>query len=459
MFEDFTNEYQKPMVETLQELLRIESVKSEPVNGCPFGVGPSQALDYVLNLAKSYGFEIKNVDGYAGHVEYGTGDDYVGVLSHLDVVPAGSGWAYPPFGAEIHNGNIYARGAIDDKGPAMSSLWALIALKKAGIVPKRKIRLIFGLDEESDWDCVNHYFSKEPKPLGGFTPDSDFPLIYAEKGLATLRISVRAESDIMGPRVVQFVGGSRVNMVPDHAYADVECYSETAANEWKEYLLKTARQKQIEADISVSGSQIQIVVHGVSAHASIPDTGRNAIVHLAVLLGSRTISNGTMWRAIGNQSTSGCELGINCTDEVTGALTSNLGVAELTNGTFSFYFNVRYPVHANIDEISARCTEYLPDKWKVEVVESLLPIYMSLDSPVVETLLKVYREATGDLTEPMTIGGATYARAIPNAVAFGALYPGQAELAHQKDECWSVEDYYRTVQIYAQAMMELANTL
>jgi succinyl-diaminopimelate desuccinylase len=459
MFEDFKMEYSKPMVETLQELLRIESVKGEPAKGCPFGTGPAKALDYMLGFAKSYGFETRNVDGYAGHVEYGSGDDYIAVLSHLDVVPSGAGWTYPPFEAQIHNECIYARGAIDDKGPAMSSLWALIALKKAGIIPKRKIRLIFGLDEESNWDCVKHYFSKEPKPVGGFTPDSDFPLVYAEKGLATLRISIRAESDVMGSRVVQFVGGSRVNMVPDHANAVVECYSETAANEWKDYLQKTARQKQIEADVSVSHSRIQVVVHGISAHASMPETGKNAVVHLASLLGSRTILNGSMWRAIASQGTSGCELGMDCSDDISGNLTSNLGLAELKNGVYTFYFNVRYPVSANIDELASGCKQYLPDKWTVEVVESLLPLFVPPDSPVVRTLLKVYREVTGDVTEPLTIGGATYARAIPNAVAFGALYPGQAELAHQKNEHWSVKDYYRTVQIYAQAMMELANIL
>ncbi len=459
MFENFTSEYQELMVETLRELLKIESVKSHPLDGKPFGEGPSAALEYMLNLAESFGLRTKNVDGYAGHVEYGEGDDYIAALSHLDVVPAGSDWTYPPFGAEIHNGKVYARGAIDDKGPAMSSLWALIALKKAGLVPKRKIRLIFGLDEESDWACMSHYFAKERQPLGGFTPDSDFPLIYAEKGLVTFRVNVRAESELMGPRVIQFVGGSRVNMVPDHAYAVVECYSETAAYDWEQSLQKAARSKQIEADISVNGSQVHIVVHGVSAHASLPDKGRNAIMYLAALLGTKQISNGTMWRAIGGQTTSGSELGIDCADDVSGALTSNLGRAELTNGIFYFYFNVRYPVRLELNDLTERCKHYLPDKWGVEVVESLPPLYVPLDSPVVQTLLRVYRDITGDYTEPFTIGGATYARAIPNAVAFGALYPGQADMAHQKDEYWSIDDYYRTVQIYAQAMLDLANTL
>ena len=447
------------MLDSLQQLLKIQSIKGPAANQAPFGTGPAEALAYVLSLAQSKGLNVKNLDGYAGFAEYGEGEDYVAVLSHLDVVPTGSGWTHPPFAAEIHEGRVYARGAVDDKGPALSSLWALVALKELGLKPKRKIRCIFGLDEENDWNCVKHYLSKEPEPLAGFTPDADFPLIYAEKGVATLKFEMKADVDSMCPKVIRFEGGHRVNMVPDYAYAVIDCYSETAAREWEQKLFKESRQRQIELDVSLNGSRIQIVVRGVSAHASRPELGVNSIVQLAALLSTNSISNAAMWRAVAGQDTAGRALGIDAFDEVTGELTSNLGMASLDGNTYSFLFNIRYPIDLNQDQLLTQCQEYVSDKWQVTLVENLDPLYVPLESPVVEVLSKVYSEYMGESAEPLTTGGATYARAIPNAVAFGPLFPGQPELAHQVDESWELADYLRCAEIYAQAMLELANTL
>lgn len=459
MIKDFIQASETEMVSSLQELLQIPSVEESPEPGHPFGQGPAKALKYMLDRAEREGFTVQDVDGYAGHIEYGEGDPYVAVLAHLDVVPAGSNWTYPPFGAEIHDGKVYARGAIDDKGPAMSALWALIALKRLGMKPARKIRLILGLDEESGWACMKYYFSKEPQPLGGFTPDADFPLIFAEKGVVTLRAEVKADVDSMSPRVVAFEGGQRTNMVPDHAYAVVECHSETAAAEWEQKVRKCAKQNQIDVEVTVSGSRIQIVTHGVSAHGSEPDQGVNAIVQLAGVLSGQAVSNASMWRAIAAQDTKGCALGLESSDDVTGHLTSNLGRAILEGDHYSFLFNIRYPIDLSKEELLARAKEYVSDKWRVSLEGGHDALHVPVDSPVVQTLQKVYVDLTGEPATPIAIGGATYARAITNAVAFGPLFPGQPELAHQKDECWALSDYFRCTEIYAHAMFELANTL
>lgn len=460
MIRDFVDAHRADMITTLQALLQIPSVEGTAEPGKPFGEGPADALRYVLEMAAEHGFLVKEIDGYAGHVEYGDGDEYVAVLSHLDVVPEGAGWTYPPFGAEIHDGKVYGRGAIDDKGPALSTLWALIALKSADIQPKRKIRLIFGLDEESGWQCMKRYFEQEPYPLAGFTPDADFPLIYAEKGIATLRLEMKAEVDSMCPQVIRFEGGQRVNMVPDYAYAVIDCHSETAAHEWEQRFYTQARQRQIELDVSVNGARIQLVVHGVSTHGSQPAQGVNAVVLLASLLSAGTVSNATMWRFVAGQDTAGKSLGIESEDEVTGALTSNLGRAILTDDTYAFLFNIRYPVDLTHEDLLTACKTHVSDKWTVTLEgDGNRPLYVPLDSPVVSSLLEVYRRETGDSTQPVAIGGGTYARAIPNGVAFGPLFPGQPELAHQKDECWDIDDYLRCIQIYAHAMLELANNL
>lgn len=447
------------MVSTLQELLRIPSVEGGPQPGKPFGEGPAEALRYVLAFADRFGLQGRDVDGFAGHVEYGEGQDYVAVLCHLDVVPAGDNWTVPPFGAEIHDGRIYSRGALDDKGPAMSALWALAAIRSAGLRPKRKIRIVFGLDEESGWEGLKHYFAREPQPLGGFSPDAEFPLIFAEKGVATIRLRLMPERQSMCPQVIRFEGGQRANMVPDSAYAVVDCHSETEAAEWERELLAEGRQRQIDVKVSVNGSHVQVAVRGRSAHASTPDRGDNAIVALASLLGSRPVANASMWRMIGTQDTRGKGLGLNDGDDVCGPLTSNLGRAELSGDGYTFWFDVRYPLHVQADELVARCRQHVSDKWEVVLEDHLGPLYVAPDSPVVTALRRVWEAQTGQPFTPIAIGGATYARAIPNAVAFGPLFPGQSDVAHQPDEYWEIDDYLRCAEIYAHAMWELANTL
>ncbi|QSO53425.1 dipeptidase PepV [Alicyclobacillus curvatus] len=459
MLEAFIEEHRARIVTSLQELLRIPSVEGAYVPGQPFGPEVANALKYVLQLASQHGFAVTNVDGYAGHVEFGTGDDYVAVLSHLDVVPAGGNWSYPPFAAEIHDGKIYARGAIDDKGPALSTLWALIGLKALGYAPKRKIRLIFGLDEESGWKCVQHYFSQQPLPLGGFTPDADFPLIHAEKGVATIRIEVPADAQSMNPKVLSFDGGQRSNMVPDLASAIVDCHSETAALEWEQKLHKEARARDWNVHINVTGAHIEIIVNGTSAHGSTPDAGVNAITRLASLLSTQSISNASMWRVISLIDTKGKTLGIESSDNVTGHLTSNVGRAYLDEGNYVFLVNIRYPIDETGNELLQRVQQTLSDKWSIQLAGDMPPLFVPLDHPVVEALSRVYEQTTGQPAIPLAIGGATYARAIPNAVAFGALFPNQLDLAHQADEFWAVDDYLRCIEIYAHAMLELANTL
>ncbi len=381
------------------------------------------------------------------------------VLGHLDVVPAGAGWTYPPFAAEIHNGNIYARGALDDKGPILSALWGLRALKEHGLKPRRTIRLILGLDEESDWQCMDHYFSKHPQPLGGFTPDADFPMIHAEKGVATLGLRTAAEQASLLPQVTVLHGGQRVNMVPDYAYVEVDCHSETAALEWEQKLYREAKQKNVELDVTRTGAVVQLTVHGTSAHGSRPDRGVNAIVLLAGLLAGMTVANVSMWRVVAGQTPDGRGLGIEGADEVTGALTANIGRAMLNDGKYEFLVNIRYPIDENVDDLVLRCKAHLSDKWDVEVVENRPPLYVPVESPLIRTLRRVYEDYVGGDSTPIAIGGATYARAIQNAVAFGAMFPGMPDVAHEKDEFWPLSDYFKCIEIYAHAMYELANTL
>ena len=168
-----------------QSLLKIKSVLDEEnqTDTAPFGVGVKEALEYMLNLGEKDGFTVKNVDHVAGHIEMGEGEELLGILCHVDVVPEGDGWSSDPYGAEIRDGKIFARGAIDDKGPTMAAYYAMKVIKELGLSLNKRVRMIIGTDEESNWRCVNHYFEVEEMPTVGFAPDADFPIINAEKGI------------------------------------------------------------------------------------------------------------------------------------------------------------------------------------------------------------------------------------------------------------------------------------
>src|SRR5690606_21631774 len=181
------------LIQELQQLIQIESVKDENnfSDIMPFGAGPKAALEFMLQKGLEQGMTTKNVDHMAGHIEMGQGKELVGVLCHVDVVPAGdaASWTYPPFEGQVADGKLFGRGAIDDKGPTMAAWLAMKLIHDAKIPLKKRVRMIIGTDEESGFQCVTRYFEKEEMPTIGFAPDADFPLINAEKGIAHLTFS------------------------------------------------------------------------------------------------------------------------------------------------------------------------------------------------------------------------------------------------------------------------------
>ena len=205
-----TERYFDETVEFIVEILQYASTQGEPEEGAPFGKETAACLSAFLAKAESFGFETKNYDGYIGEVIFGEGEPFA-ILAHLDVVPAGDGWKYPPFGGVINDDlsdsgvagkKIWGRGALDDKSPAVCCLYALKALKDEGITPKRQIKLILGCNEESGWQCIEHYKKVATLPKEGFTPDADFPVIYAEKGILHFTLSFPMENDISSPSAV-----------------------------------------------------------------------------------------------------------------------------------------------------------------------------------------------------------------------------------------------------------------
>jgi succinyl-diaminopimelate desuccinylase len=455
------------IISSLVDLVRFRSLKTTPEGpGAPFGRGIADALEYVLALAKSMGFQTRNVDGYAGHAEYGTGKDIVAVLVHLDVVPAEEEWTYGgAFDGVINDGRIYGRGTEDNKGPAIAALYALKALKDAGIKPSKRIRIIFGCDEESGWDCMKHYLAVEEMPTCGFAPDALFPIIGSEKGIAHFDFSRKFGPPQGGGVWVKALrSGDRSNVVPGTAVATIVTLPEKRAP-----IAEAARRfangkEKLSVDVTEQGlDTLEITVHGVAGHASLPHLAVNALTHLIVLLSSLDLAPGAASDFIRffaenvGYDYHGSLMGVGLEDEVSGKLTLNLGVMELDEKGARAKIDIRYPVTCKFESVRGPIAEKTAAAGiSIDLAEDKEPLYVPKDHELIQKLSKVYQTETGLKPEVLSIGGGTYARAIPNAVAFGPVFPGQVESAHQRDEHLTVEDLMLLTRIYAHAMKELA---
>ncbi|MDM5299135.1 dipeptidase PepV [Bacillus pumilus] len=452
------------LIKDAQSFLQIESVLDEKGGreGKPFGEKVDEALQYMLNKGETEGFTVKNVDGYAGHIEYGQGEDIVGVLCHVDVVPAGEGWTTPPFSADIRDNRIFARGAIDDKGPTMAAFYALKILKDAGLQLSKKIRIIIGTDEESDWRCVEHYFKHEAMPTIGFAPDADFPIIHAEKGIIDAVLSFTYQKEMSDKRYTlkQFTSGQRLNMVPDEAIATVTTAKEHDRDSLHMAFEAYLAEHQLSGEGKITDDGWQFTLKGVSVHAMEPSLGINAGIHMAKFLCQHELDEQGLAftshiTALFDQDTRGQKLGIACQDDISGELTLNVGtIRYIQHEEATLGLNVRYPVTAEGKDVR-KGIESIKGA-RIEKFDDSQPHHVSKDHPLIKTLQRVYEEQTGDAASLIAIGGGTYARSLEAGVAFGPLFPGRPDCAHQKDEYIEIDDLLRATALYAQAMYELA---
>jgi len=449
------------LISELQQLIQIESVLDETTanDDAPFGMGPLKALKWMLNKGENYGFQTKNIDNMAGHIEMGEGDDLLGVLCHVDVVPASNGWTYPPFKGEVVDGKLYGRGAIDDKGPTMAAWFAMKMIKDANIKLNKRVRMIIGSDEESGFRCVNRYFEKEEMPTYGFAPDADYPLINAEKGISTLEFTLvnhMQESE----QLISFKAGKRTNMVPDFAEAVVENVDIQFTQNFENFIEKN----KLEGTIIKDDTQYIITMKGKSAHAMEPEKGKNAAVLLGKFLvdhvntGSGKEFIAFIVHAFENDHY-GNALKLDFEDTMSGKTTLNPGIVtfDRTRGG-SIQVSMRYSVSYPFDEkITTAQLALSSSPFTLDILSNSKPHYVSEDDDLVQTLLHVYRKYTGDTTGPLSTGGGTYARTMKKGVAFGMLFPGEPDVAHQTDEYVVIENLIKAAAIYAEAIVELAS--
>lgn len=457
------NDLKTDLIKSTQKLIRIKSVESEPKEGMPFGEGVAQALNCALSIGKKLGFKTKNLDGYVGYVEYGQGEDYIGVLGHLDVVPEGDGWEHPPYSAEIHEGKIYGRGSLDDKGPIVAALYGLKAIKDAKLPLKKKVRIIFGTNEETGSNEMKYYLEREKPPIAGFTPDAEYPLIFAEKGILNVNIKKELEVEDTSKFKIEYIkGGQRFNMVPDY------CETGISSKE-KDYVIKNLEKfktrNNYDLTAHIKSDMVVIKSVGVSAHGSTPASGENAIMQMLQFIEFLCEENkesdfykvsSFLNEKIGFE-VNGESCGIGFEDEDSGKLTLNVGTINVEEGIFSMGVDIRYPVTYKLEDIIKPLRELLErESFIIENINNKNPLYYPKNHSLIKTLLKVYNDQTGENRQPIAIGGGTYAKKMPNIVAFGPIFPGKPDLDHQVNEYIEIEDLVMNAKIYANAIYELA---
>jgi len=449
------------IIKSTQEIIKIKSVEGESKPGMPFGEGVNKALENALDVAKDLGFHTVNLDGYVGYAEYGQGEEYVLALGHLDVVPEGNGWIYPAYGAEIHDGKMYGRGTTDDKGPIMAVLYGLKAIKDAKLPLSKRIRILFGTNEETGSKELDYYLEREKPPVAGFTPDADYPIINGEKGITIFNIvkdfKVKNKSD----NFIKYIkGGQAANMVPD--YCEVGIIATNAAS------IVSALRIFVKDDDSklsavVNKDMVIIKSKGESAHGSLPELGLNAIMQLLAFLG--TIDFGTNdiseFIKFANENigmeTHGESFGVCLEDEMSGKMSFNVGTINMDDNSATMTLNLRYPVTNKLEDMMNPFNDKIDGTGiRIEKFQHQEPLYFSPDSPIIKTLQKVYTEQTGNEAKLVSIGGGTYAKEMPNIVAFGPMFPGEPDTIHKPNEYITIDNLIKNAKIYAHALYELA---
>lgn len=444
------DKYFEQIVNSTVEILKFDSSMKAPEgdNGeYPFGKETADCLQYFLALAESFGFETHNYDNYIGEVVFGTGRAFA-VLAHLDVVPAGNGWKYPPFGGVINDDisaggvtgtKIWGRGAMDDKTPAIVCLYALKALKDSGYLPKRKIKLIVGCNEECGWKCIEHYNQVATMPKEGFTPDANFPVIYAEKGIFHFTSAFQMENAPM----TALKAGTRTNMVCDYAEAVITRKVAEALVTYENTIAGTT--------LSYDNSTNILKAYGKSAHGSTPDKGANALQALLLFLSNFSEDIQKAYDILFNDC-----LGLKSLQDETGKLTLSPDVAVFENGVLKITSDIRFPATLSLQSV----TDILENAGVSFTVDNYqAPLYNDPDGTLISTLTDVYNQITGKNEKPIAIGGGTYARALECGCAFGPEICGEEDTIHQVNEYVTFERIRLMSKVYFDALKAVSENV
>lgn len=446
MYKKLIENYKEPLLKTLKEFVNINSVLDPKTidEENPFGKGVTNALKYIETIAKEDGFEVHNYDNMVVEILCGKGDKNITILAHADVVPEGTGWSHDPFDLYEEDGVLYGRGVADDKGPLLAAYYAMKSLRDNNLLGEYQVRFIIGGNEESGSRGVHHYFYElnKPQPDFGFSPDAEYPLIFAEKGI----ISYEVKTNVEIPDLIYLKGGVAHNSVIEKC---VVKFNDNKA--FIEYLNKQEIPYILEND--------EIVFLGKAAHGATPQLGLNAGM-LAIKALNGFVENPALKQLVDSYSDLKAKgLSADSVSKDMGECSLNVGIVNYENSALSLVANYRF-VDTISRELAIENIKKSSNLFSFEILDEAPLLYYSKDSVLVSTLLEAYQQETGDFTsKPLAIGGGTYAKEANNTIAFGMEMPGWDSKMHSPGERSKKEDLFTSIAIYARAIIELGKKL
>lgn len=416
------------LFESLSRLIKIPSKEGEADENAPFGKYPKLALEEALKISEELGFKINNIDNVIGYAEYGEGEEYIGVLGHVDVVPEGDGWDYPPFELTVTKDKLYGRGVLDNKGPIIACLYAMKIIRDLKLPISKKIRIIFGTNEESGFKDIPYYLKKEKPPVMGFTPDCKYPAVYGERGILDITI---LSDRIKNSSISNISGNFRSSNVPD--LAKIELLTKEIIEE-----------------------------RGVTAPGNAPEMGQNAMIKLCKTVAEKKILQGKEKEFIEFIAETFYEnhtlekIGISCKDDISGSLIVNPYKLSFENEKLCLSLVFRCPISYKYEDMVNIVKGLLPTGSTFNINRRMDSVCFDKDSPMLKVMKEAYEEVTGLDGTPVTTTGGTYAKLFPNIVAYGPSFPGQKGIGHNKNEYMNISDLLTNIKIYAKAIYGLA---
>lgn len=448
MFGDKILKYKDELLADLNTLIGFESVANEKPEEC------QNAINFMLKRANDFGLTGEQVTDESMHIQLGSKGKLCGILSHLDVVPAGNNWSVLPYSLTEKDGRLFGRGIADDKGAALVTLYCLRSLKEEGIDGVNTLRAIYGTSEECGMEDIDGYFEKMPVPDLSFTPDSDYGICYAEKGILQIEVSTKGN---LATVLSQLHSGKAINAVPDIAYALLD-----SSNYDEQNLLELSKKTEGNFEFNSTIDGLMVISRGKAAHACEPHKGFNAAAALVELLAKAYTSTeiGAICDfidiALGNE-TDGCSLGLKTHCSISGDLTVNLGYIHIEGNEARAAFDIRYPVSITGGSVY-RQFRYAAkhNKLDVKVLNHEKPLYIEKDSELVKLLSGAYKAVTGEEPELYTTGGGTYARKLGGkGLAFGPAFKDDEVNMHNADESIDKEKFFTHAQICLEAMYRM----
>lgn len=424
----------------LAELVSFKTVLSTDQK--PFGSENRKALDAALKQLDKHGFKTKNLDYYCGYGEIGFGKELVGIAAHLDVVPTSDGWNSDPFVLYEKDNKLFGRGVSDDKGAAVCVMYAFKYLLENNYQFKKRFRLVLGCNEENGSDCMI-YYSKHDEPFSmGFTPDAEFPGIYAEKGVFGCNLVGKS-------KIVNITGGDASNVVCNKVVATIN-HNDYDYDKFTSYLDSKSIKYDIKGD--------EVIVYGISSHASLPENGKDAINYLFLALNNADF-NDDYTRYISKwfgETFDGSLIGLNKYNDDVSSITTNLGVISEKDGVISCSLDIRFPVKSNGEDIVDCLKNIENESFKLENINYMNPLFYDKNTNWVQALKKAYVSVTHDeKNDLLAIGGGTYAKHLSNVIAFGCAFLDENNHIHESNEELSIESLKKQIMIYVEAIKNL----